>query len=206
MDHQTSPSHAAHGAEVPFKAHDTLDETAKAAIVGGVSGLFIASVRNALAKGNIGALSVFTKGAPIIGLASAAPAAYVFVSRTAMNLREKDDTWSAALGGAAMGATLGLPTRRMPIVAGLAGGVGVIQATFFFLGGRFDTFRREEDEFERKEKIRRTTRTPLEQTISEIGEGRGIKPEGYEERRAERLKEKYGVEINPVNATIAGSQ
>lgn len=29
----------------------------------------------------------------------------------------------------------------------------------------------------------------------------GIKPEGYEERRRQRLSEKYGVEINPVKAT-----
>ncbi len=29
----------------------------------------------------------------------------------------------------------------------------------------------------------------------------GIKPPGYEERRRQRLKEKYGVEINPVKAT-----
>jgi hypothetical protein len=29
----------------------------------------------------------------------------------------------------------------------------------------------------------------------------GIKPEGYEERRRQRLFEKYGVEINPVSAT-----
>lgn len=29
----------------------------------------------------------------------------------------------------------------------------------------------------------------------------GIKPPGYEERRRERLQEKYGIEINPVKAT-----
>jgi hypothetical protein len=53
-----------------FKPYDVLDDTAKAGLVGGASGLFIASIRNALAKTNVGALSVFTRGAPIIGLAS----------------------------------------------------------------------------------------------------------------------------------------
>ncbi|KAF7562427.1 hypothetical protein G7046_g1699 [Stylonectria norvegica] len=190
----------------PYKAHDTLDETAKAAIVGGMSGLFIASIRNALARENVGALSVFTRGAPLIGLASAAPAAYVFFSRTTMNLREKDDSWAAGLGGFMMGAVLGLPTRRMPIVVGLGTGLAAVQSTFHFLGGRYDSFYQEDDEFERKEIIRRTTRTPIEQTISEIGEGRGIRPPGYEERRAERLKEKYGFEVKTTTASVEGSQ
>jgi hypothetical protein len=34
----------------------------------------------------------------------------------------------------------------------------------------------------------------------------GIRPPGYEERRRERIKEKYGFEVNPVSATAEGSQ
>merc|ERR1712000_612317 len=169
-----------------FKPYDVLDDTAKAGLVGGASGLFIASIRNALAKTNVGAFSVFT--------------------RTAMNLREENDPWSAGFGGFMMGAVLGLPSRRMPVVMGLGASTGVFQGMFYYLGNRYDTFYKEDDTFERKETIRRTTRLPLEQTISEIGEGRGIRPPGYDERRAERLKEKYGFEVNPVNATVAGSQ
>lgn len=68
MDSHSSPQ--AHSESEPhYKAHDTLDETAKAALVGGASGLFIAAIRNALAKRNVGAFSVFTRGAPLIGLA-----------------------------------------------------------------------------------------------------------------------------------------
>jgi hypothetical protein len=33
----------------------------------------------------------------------------------------------------------------------------------------------------------------------------GIYPPGYEERRRQRLKEKYGLDINPVKATVDGS-
>ncbi|KPM34229.1 hypothetical protein AK830_g12338 [Neonectria ditissima] len=194
-----------HGGKKGFQPYDTLSDTAKAGVVGGASGLFIASIRNALSKRNVGALSVFTRGAPIIGLATAAPAAYVFFSRSSMNLREQDDPWSAAFGGFMMGAVLGMPSRRMPVVVGLGSGIGFFQGMFFYLGGRYDSFKKEEDEFARKEIIRRTTRLPVEQTVSEIGEGRGIRPPGYEERRAERLKEKYGFEVNPVNATVEGS-
>ncbi|KAF7540221.1 hypothetical protein G7Z17_g12258 [Cylindrodendrum hubeiense] len=206
MERRTTQSHDAHNeAEDGFKPYDTLNDTAKAGLVGGASGLFIASIRNALSKRNVGALSVFTRGAPIIGLATAAPAAYVFFSRSSMNLREQDDAWSAALGGFMMGAVLGLPSRRMPVVVGLGSGIAVFQGMFYYLGGRFDTFKKEDDEFARKETLRRTTRLPVEQTVSEIGEGRGIRPPGFEERRAERLKENYGFEVNPVNATVEGS-
>ncbi|CAJ0551663.1 Ff.00g056420.m01.CDS01 [Fusarium sp. VM40] len=189
-----------------FKPHDVLDDTAKAGVVGGLSGLFLSSIKNAMAKNNVGILSVFTRGSYIIGLGAAAPAAYVFFSRTSMNLREKDDAFSAALGGFALGAVLGLPTKRMPIVVGLGSGLALFQGTFHYLGGRYDSFKREDDEFERKEIVRRSTRLAIEQTISEIGEGRGIRPPGYAERRAERLSEKYGVEINPIKATVEGSQ
>lgn len=61
----------------------------------------------------------------------------------------------------------------MPVVMGLGGAVGVVQGALYFLGGRIDSFKKESDEFERKERVRRTTRLPIEQTVSEIGEGRG---------------------------------
>ena len=64
----------------------------------------------------------------------------------------------------------------------------------------------DEDEFERKMVLRKTTRVPLEQTISEIGEGRGIRPPGYEERRRQRLKERYDFDVDPVSANAEGSQ
>lgn len=56
---------------------------------------------------------------------------------------------------------------------GLGSGLAVTQGMFYYLGGRYDTWKKEEDEFERKETVRRTTRLPVEQTIAEIGEGRG---------------------------------
>jgi hypothetical protein len=62
----------------------------------------------------------------------------------------------------------------MPVVMGLGSAVGVIQGALYFMGGRIDSFKKESDEFERKEKVRRSTRLPIEQTVAEIGEGRGM--------------------------------
>ncbi|KAI9147823.1 NADH-ubiquinone oxidoreductase 21.3 kDa subunit [Paramyrothecium foliicola] len=191
--------------EKPYVAHDVIDETGKTAIMGLGSGIFVAAIHNALSRRNVGSLSVFTRGAPIIGLATAAPTAYTFFSRTTMNLRERDDAWAAAFGGFVSGGILGLPFKRLPVVLGIGGLFAGVQGTLYFLGGRIDSFKEESDEFERKEIIRRTTRRPVEQTIAELGEGRGIRPPGYEERRRERIKENYGFEINPVKATVEGS-
>lgn len=77
--HQTSPlpatmaSHEENGPkavqETPYHAHDVLDETAKSAVVGLGAGFFIAAIQNAMSKRNVGAFGVFTRGAPLIGLA-----------------------------------------------------------------------------------------------------------------------------------------
>lgn len=101
---------------------------------------------------------------------------------------------------------INIAVKRTPLVFGLGALVGTVQGSFALFGGRLDSWKTEQDEFECKETVRRTTRVPVEQTIAEIGEGRGIQPPGYEERRRQRLQEKYGLEINPVNATVEGSQ
>lgn len=74
---------------------------------------------------------------------------------------------------------------------------------------------RAEDEYERRTQIRKNFRSPGEQTLSELGEGRGkqlsspciavmrivlmlglgLYGPGYAERRRERIKEAYGVEV-----------
>ncbi|CAI0651316.1 unnamed protein product [Colletotrichum noveboracense] len=93
----------------------------------------------------------------------------------------------------------------MPIVLGLGAGFAAWQGVFALTGGRLwinRADRPDEEEFDSKMAMRAARRRPIEETIAEIGEGRGIRPPGYEERRRERLKEKYGVEINPVKATV----
>jgi hypothetical protein len=46
-----------------------------------------------------------------------------------------------------------------------------------------------------KDAIRKNYRSPIEQTIAELGEGRGIHGPGYAERRKQRIKENYGIEV-----------
>lgn len=74
------------------------------------------------------------------------------------------------------------------------------------------------DEVTRKEMIRSSRRRPLEETITDVGEGRGtefdtfpycpplwgltepigVYPPGYEDRRRARLAEKYSVDFTNV--------
>lgn len=70
MDRQTSHSPKAlmEESDKPYVPHDVLDETAKTALVGLGSGFFLAAIQNALSKRNVGAMSVFTRGAPVIGI------------------------------------------------------------------------------------------------------------------------------------------
>ena len=65
MDHQES-SHPP--GEAHYEPHDVLDETTKTGVVGLGAGFFIAAVRNAMSKRNVGAMGVFTRGAPVIGI------------------------------------------------------------------------------------------------------------------------------------------
>lgn len=64
--------------------------------------------------------------------------------------------------------------KRFAPVLGLGATFGILHSTFYMLGNRIDSFKNEEDEFERKEIVRRTKRLAVEDTIAEIGEGRGM--------------------------------
>jgi len=90
----------------------------------------------------------------------------------------------------------------------------VVLGAYDYTGGALTGYKKnpEMDEFERKELLRKNRRRPIEQTISELGEGRGmlqhdqtsyladllalgIYGPGYDERRRERIKEKYGIDV-----------
>ncbi len=88
---------------------------------------------------------------------------------------------------------------------------------FDYTGGRLTGYQRDPkvDEFDRKEYLRKNRRRPIEETVAELGEGRGLQhpiitskkhtnsdtgiyAPGYEERRKQRIKEKYGIDV-PTN-------
>jgi hypothetical protein len=92
------------------------------------------------------------------------------------------------------------------MIIGAGAAFSVVLTTFDYTGGALwgkkDTNDDKMEEYDRKEFMRKNRRRPLAETVAEIGEGRGIEPAGYQERRRERLEKKYGVKINPVKATV----
>nr|OQO21925.1 hypothetical protein B0A51_13025 [Rachicladosporium sp. CCFEE 5018] len=130
--------------------------------------------------------------------------AYEFSKCASANLREVDDTYNSFIGGALGGAMLGLRFRSAPAVLGYGAALGVILSAFTFTGGQLNGYKQDStvDEVARKEYLRKNRRRPIEETVNELGEGRGIYAPGYEQRRADRLKERYGVDV-PVSAPAA---
>ncbi|TGJ79647.1 hypothetical protein E0Z10_g9119 [Xylaria hypoxylon] len=185
-----------------FHQKDAVKSGIQGALVGGGAGLLFSAVQNSLAKHNVGAWGVFTRTGGTIASFTAITTIYSFSKDAAANLREKDDSLNTAIGSFLGGASLGLRTGRMPRILGYGAAFAVVMTAFDYTGGSLRGTRTEVpgmDEYERKEYLRRNRRRPIDETITDIGEGRGIEPSGYEERRRERLKEKYGVEIKPVS-------
>ncbi|KAL2163518.1 hypothetical protein VTH06DRAFT_5576 [Thermothelomyces fergusii] len=185
-----------------YRPKDAIHESIRQGLTFGGVGLLFAAVKNSLAKNNIGSWTTFTRNGGIIASFAAAGAAFEFTRCASANLRETDDYWNHAVGGFFAGAAVGVRTGRMPRVLGYGALASVALATFEYTGGSLKGYwnRNDEDEYERKEMLRKNRRRPIEETLAQIGEGRGIRPPGYEERRRQRIKEKYGIEIQTVSA------
>ena len=71
--------------------------------------------------------------------------------------------------------TDGSAARRTAGVIGMGALLGVTMGFFEYTGGRLDGWKDQptEDEYERKQRLRREQRRPIEETIAELGEGRG---------------------------------
>ncbi|CAD6503041.1 BgTH12-02712 [Blumeria graminis f. sp. triticale] len=163
----------------------------------GAAGAMIAGVQNSLSKSNVGAWGIVSRFGGTMALFTAVGASYEFVTTASANLREQDDSLNPVLGGFVSGSLIGLKAGTTPAVLGYGAVAAVLMGAFDYTGGRLTGPRRdpELDEFERKQIIRKHLPRPIEATIAEIGEGRGIYAPGYEERRRARLKEKYGIEV-----------
>lgn len=103
----------------------------------------------------------------------------------------------------------------MPMTLGCGATLAVIQGVFDYGGAKFSGYDKDPnvDEYERKEYLRKNRRRPIQETLEQVGEGRGtqnkssiIKPysdkcfigiygPGYRERRAARIKENYGIDV-----------
>ncbi|KAF2657808.1 hypothetical protein K491DRAFT_311657 [Lophiostoma macrostomum CBS 122681] len=181
-----------------FTPVDTLANTASSTAQLTLIGALFAGAQNALQKQNVGAMGIFTRSGHIIATFAVVGATYQFTRDATANLRQKQDTYNEAIGGFAAGAMLGVTRRSIPFMFG--GGVitATVLSTFVYTKGwkgyKEETF---EDEVEKKEAYKKTYRRPLQETIDELGEGRGIYGPGYAERRRQRLLDRYGIDVGP---------
>lgn len=101
----------------------------------------------------------------------------------------------------------------MPAVLGYGSGLAIAAFAFDYTQTSLSGQKNDPtvDEFERKMMMRKNRKRPIDETIAELGEGRGmlymlrtfsalltcigIYGPGYEERRRQRIKENYGIEI-----------
>lgn len=69
----------------------------------------------------------------------------------------------------------GATVRTIPAVLGLGAGLAVLQGVFTYTGGAFSGYDKgpSVDEFDRKEQLRKNRRRPIQETLDELGEGRG---------------------------------
>ncbi|EEA23995.1 hypothetical protein TMatcc_007068 [Talaromyces marneffei ATCC 18224] len=180
-----------------YHPQDALGAAVKATALTGGFGLFASAVQNTLAKENVGSLGIFFRTGSTIAIFAAMGGTYSFVRTASANLRETNDTYNTALGGFFAGSILGLRARSFPAVFGYGTALAVTLAGFEYTGGSLSGKEKDHnlDKYAELERIRTNYRTPAEQTIAELGEGRGIYGPGYAERRRERIKEAYGIDV-----------
>lgn len=66
--------------------------------------------------------------------------------------------------------------RTVPGVLGAGAALAVVQAVFDYTGGSLGGYKMDPDvdEFERRQELRKNRRRPIQETLDQIGEGRGI--------------------------------
>lgn len=71
--------------------------------------------------------------------------------------------------------------RSLPAVLGFGAALATLQGVFDYTGGKLDGYEPDAsvDQYERKEQLRRNRRRPIEETLQEMGEGRGKSFQGY---------------------------
>lgn len=65
-----------------------------------------------------------------------------------------------------------------PAILGFGALTAVVMSAYDYTGGSLSGYKKDKDldEFERKEALRKNRRRPIQETISELGEGRGTSP------------------------------
>jgi len=183
--------------EEQYHPKDAIKAAMNGTLVTGSAGLLVSAVQNTLSKRNVNWSGVFTKSGGTIAVFAAMGGTYEFARFAAANLRERDDSLNPAIGGFLAGNILGLRFGTTPAVLGFGAMTAIVMGAYDYGGAALTGYKKdpEVDEFERKQALRKNRRIPIEQTVAEIGEGRGIYGPGYDERRRQRIKETYGIDV-----------
>ncbi|KAL6705298.1 hypothetical protein ACN47E_007108 [Coniothyrium glycines] len=187
-------------AHTTFHPRDTLANTGSTTLQTTLVGALVAGVQNTLRRQNVGALGIISRSGGIIAVYAGAGAAYQFTLDAVSNLRQKDDCYSEALAGFAAGTAVGIARRSLPFMLGAGTAFAVTMSAYRYTNGLrgYGHIRLQADddgEVERREEAKKLRRRPLSETLQQLGEGRGIIGPGYEERRRQRLLEKYGIDV-----------
>ncbi|KAF1946447.1 NADH-ubiquinone oxidoreductase 213 kDa subunit [Clathrospora elynae] len=183
-----------------FHPRDALSNTVSTALQTTAVGAIIAGVQNTLRKQNVGAMGILTRSGGIIAIYGGVGAAYQFTLDATSNLRQKDDCYSEAIAGFVAGCGVGIARRSLPFMLGAGAAFSTVMTAYRYTNGLrgigdIRTVTDDDGEVERREELKKMRRRPLSETIQELGEGRGIYAPGYEERRRQRLLEKYGIDV-----------
>ncbi|MCJ1224148.1 hypothetical protein MMC12_000792 [Toensbergia leucococca] len=185
-----------------YHPKDIVSSSVRSTMIIGGAGALVSSIQNTLTRQNVTAWGVFTRSGSTIGVFAAMGGTYQFARVASANLREKDDSWNPTIGGFVAGSVLGLRIRTFPAVLGYGAGLAVLLGTYDYTGGKLTGYERDStvDEYERKEQLRKNWRRPIQETLEEVGEGRGVYGPGYDDRRRERIKQNYGIDV-PTTST-----
>ncbi|KAH8819631.1 hypothetical protein F5884DRAFT_659301 [Xylogone sp. PMI_703] len=180
-----------------YHPKDAIGAAINGTLITGAAGAMLSAVQNTLAKRNVGPWGVFTRTGGTIAVFAAMGGTYEFTRYACANLREKDDSLNTTIGGFLAGSVLGLRFGTTPAVFGMGALTAVVLGTYDFAGGKLTGYKGkfDEDEFERREYDRKNRRRPIQEIMSEFDERKGLRFPGYDERRRERIKEHYGIDV-----------
>lgn len=96
-------------AELPeaFEQRSALTAMMSGAATTGAAGVLISAVQNSLDTHRAGALGVVTRTGGTIAFFTALGGAYSFAEAMSANVRQRNDSWNTAIGGAAAGVVVG---------------------------------------------------------------------------------------------------
>ncbi|MCJ1483777.1 hypothetical protein MMC06_003945 [Schaereria dolodes] len=180
-----------------YQPKDAVTAAIRSTAITGLAGTLLSAVQNTLTKQNVTAWGIFTRTGGTIGVFAAMGGTYEFATLASANLREKDDSWNPSIGGFLAGSIMGLRFRTLPAVLGYGAGFAILLGAFDYTGGVLTGYDKDPnvDEYERKEALRKNRRRPIQETLEQLGEGRGIYGPGYDARRRERIKQNYGIDV-----------